>query len=340
MTLRGAGEFALIKKLAALRPQGTSQLKIGLGDDACAFHPRAGQDLLATCDLLIEKIHFDLKFSRPWQLGAKAVSASLSDIAAMGGKPLFFLVSLALPKRPSLNEKFALDLYRGMLEWASAYGAELAGGDTTASPGPLVIDVFLLGQVEEGRALTRGGARAGDAVFCTGSLGDSAAGLACLRAGGARRRGVDPGVRSLLKEKHLLPRPRVLAGRFLVENQAASSCIDLSDGLSSELNHLAEASGKRFEIWADRLPLSMAARAAARSLKRDSLDWALHGGEDYELLFTVPQAKRARVLNQMQRLTGTLPHEIGRVKAGPKGVWLVKGGEARPLKPGGWDHFK
>lgn len=203
-----------------------------------------------------------------------------------------------------------------------------------------MIDVFVLGEVEKGRALTRSGARIGDRVFCTGFLGDSAAGLECLRAFGAKRRLLDEGVRAILREKHLLPRPRVLAGRFLVQHRAASSCIDLSDGLSSELHHLADKSGVGFEIFAESLPLSPAARAAAKALRKNPMDWALHGGEDYELLFTTPPDKVSRVAGSMQRSTGTLPRLIGKVVHRTKGVKLVKAGKAMPLKAGGWDHFR
>ncbi|MES2202396.1 MAG: thiamine-phosphate kinase [candidate division FCPU426 bacterium] len=305
----------------------------GLGDDAALFKPTQGCEQLLTCDLLVEKVHFDLKTIAPWELGAKAVAASLSDVAAMGGRPRAFLVSLGMPKRKGLSTDFFKSLYAGMEAWSSSFGAKLAGGDTSSSPGPLFIDIFMLGEVEQGRALTRSGARPGDLICCTGTLGDSAAGLAALK----HKRGVPKDAAALAIKRHRLPVPRVLAGRFLVTKRAASSCIDVSDGLASELAHLAEESGVGMDIEATAVPLSGVCIRVAEALKTDPLQWALHGGEDYELLFTVKPSKMAMLQHEFGRLTGSGLHVLGRVRKG-KGVRMRVNKKWRKLGSGGYEH--
>jgi len=306
------------------------QIALGIGDDAAIFRPAPGCVSLLTSDLLIENVHFDLHTCSPWELGAKAVAASLSDIAAMGGLPKAYLVSLAVPRRAGLKLDFFKSLAAGMRAWGQSFGAELAGGDTTMSPGPLVVDVFMLGEVEKGRALLRSGARPGDLVFCTGSPGDSAAGLAVLQK---RLKRPDKGAAALVAKRHLLPIPRILAGRFLSRHQAATACIDISDGLSSELHHLAAESKVAIDLDAGAVPLS----AAARKLSPKALQWALSGGEDYELLFTVPRSKLKFVGENFRRMTGISATLIGRVKKG-RGLRMHLGGEWRPLPNSGYEH--
>jgi len=339
MSLRALGEFGFIRAMRARHPEAAagSPLRLGVGDDACALKLSPGTELLATCDLLIEGVHFDLATTGPWQLGAKALAASLSDIAAMGGLPRAYLVSLSIPKRKGLDEGFFAALYDGLAAWGQSFGAELAGGDTTRSPGPLVIDICCLGEAEAGRALLRSGAKPGDKAFVTGSLGGSAAGLACLKAPRAK---VDADARALCEKRHLLPQPRYLAGRWLLDRKAASSCIDISDGLASEASHLCAASHVGMRLEAQDIPLHQGACAAAKTLRRKALDWALYGGEDYELLFTVPPAKAALVEAEMPRLTGTPVACIGEVLAPRVGLCLRDGRHSRRLAAGGYNHFR
>jgi thiamine-monophosphate kinase len=282
--------------------------------------------------LLVENVHFNLKTSTPWQLGAKALAASLSDLAAMGAMPRLFLVSLALPK--GIKPGFLQSLYGGLTAWGSAFGAELAGGDTSASPGPLVIDIMALGEIEKGRALRRDAARPGDDLYVSGPLGDSAAGLACLRH---PRASLEKGVRELLVKRHLLPVPRVLAGRFLVKCRAGRACIDVSDGLASELHHLAEESGVAVDVEADAIPISREARQASSVFKRRALGWALSGGEDYELLFSASKSNRSLLERDFSRLSGAGLHRIGGVKKG-RGVRLRLQGRWKPLPNVGYEH--
>jgi thiamine-monophosphate kinase len=323
---RKVSELGFIKNLRAAFP------RQGLGDDAAIFKPAPGCEQVLTCDVLVEGVHFDLKTISPWELGAKAVAASLSDVAAMGAQPRLYLVSLAIPKKRTLNPGFFQALYAGMRAWGTAFGAELAGGDTSSSPGPLIIDIFMLGEVEQGRALKRSGSRPGDLICCTGSLGGSKAGLVALKD-----RRVSREAAALAIKRHRLPVPRVLAGRFLRTKRIASSCIDISDGLASELNHLAEESGLGFDIEAEAVPLSSSTLAVAASLKARALDWALYGGEDYELLFTAGPSRLKVLERDFSRLTGSEYHVLGRVRKG-RGVRIRGGQRWKVLKRGGYEH--
>ena len=318
--------------------QSSSSLVLGVGDDAAAWRPSRGFDSLFTSDLLVENVHFSLKTASAWQLGAKSVAASLSDIAAMGGLPRLFLSSIAAPKRRGLGGAFFEGLAEGARAWAQSFGAELAGGDLSATAGPLVLDIHMVGEVEQGRALRRSGARPGDWIVCTGHPGDSAAGLALLSLPAARRKKAGPALVAALGRKHLLPLPRVLAGRWLAANRAASSCIDISDGVAGDAGHLVELSGVGLDLDAASLPLSPAALAAGKALRKDPLEWALRGGEDYELLFTVPEKKMALVMRRLASETGTLVSVIGRVVK-KKGLRLRTQGRLRRLEARGYTHF-
>jgi thiamine-monophosphate kinase len=325
--LRERGFVEFLRAQAGFRPP---QLRLGIGDDAAIFRPAPGFESLLTCDLLVESVHFDLKTTPPWELGARAVAASLSDIAAMGGLPRAYLVSLAIPRRGALSKEFFKSLYAGMRAWGESFGAALSGGDSSSSPGPLLIDIFMLGEVEKGRALLRSGARPGDLVFCTGSPGDSAAGLAVLQG---KLKNPDKGAAAIAVKRHLLPVPRCLAGRFLSTQSAASACIDISDGIASEAHHLSRESGVAIDLDADAIPLSPAVRA----LGKNALDWALRGGEDYELLFTAPPSKLGLLERDFRGRTGVSLSLIGRVKRG-RGVRIKRHGKWKALADGGYEH--
>jgi thiamine-monophosphate kinase len=339
MSLKSLGEFGFIRAMRARHPATVpgSPLRLGVGDDACVLKPSPGCELLATCDMLIEGVHFDLATTGPWQLGAKSLAASLSDIAAMGGLPRAYLVSLSIPKRKGLDERFFAAFYDGLAAWGLSFGAELAGGDTTRSPGPLVVDITCLGEAEAGRALTRGGAKPGDKVYVTGELGGSAAGLACLQAPRAK---VNADARALCEQRHLLPQPRYLAGRWLLDRRAATSCIDISDGLASEAGHLCAMSRVGMRLQARAIPLHAGACVAAATLRRRALDWALYGGEDYELLFTVPKALASQVESLLPQQTGTAVTCIGQVLSRRAGLSLQDGRRRLSLRAGGYNHFR
>jgi thiamine-monophosphate kinase len=204
-----------------------------------------------------------------------------------------------------------------------------------------MLDIFMLGEVEKGKALLRSGAKPGDYICCTGQLGDSAAGLALLQrkaaAGGAAQGAVLASAKALLLKRHRLPVPRVLAGRYLLKEKAATACIDVSDGLASELRHLADESGVGMDIDAAAVPLSASALLAAKALKTRALDWALNGGEDYELLFTVRPSKMKLLAYQFGRMTGASFHVLGKVRRG-RGVRMKSGKRWKLLNQGGYEH--
>lgn len=305
---------------------------LGPGDDAALWQPKAGFHTVLTSDLLVEGVHFDLARFQPWELGARTAAANLSDLAAMGAHPRAFLVSIALPPKRGLGAAWLEAFHTGLHAWARAFGAVPAGGDLSASKAGLFIDATFIGEVERGKALRRSGAKPGDWVLCTGSLGDSAAGLRLMQNVRAAK-AVHPSDRMVLEKRHKTPVPRVLAGRWLLRHGAANACIDISDGLGSEAAHLAMESGVRIEIDAAYLPQSASCLSAASALKQDPLAWALSGGEDYELLFTAPPKLARQLIVDLPEHCGCAVSVIGEVSKG-KGAWLQQGRRKRPLKAG------
>jgi thiamine-monophosphate kinase len=282
----------------------------------------------------VEGRHFDLKTISPWQLGAKAMAVNLSDCAAMGAKPAYAVVSLGAPKDFPVKDLEAF--YDGLKEWGNSFGAKVVGGDTVGSE-KLVVNVALIGEVEKGRALKRSGAKAGDALFLTGTVGDSAAGLHSLQHPSAKGSEAAP----LLVKKHLTPLPRFTVGRHLVLKRLATAAIDLSDGLSTALHQLCRESGIGVELHEEGLPLSPSLLHYCSERGLDPLEFALHGGEDYELLFTVPLPKIPEVLRQVPAETGTAVKAVGRMTPKAKGVTLItRKGQRKPLEMKGFDHFK
>ena len=342
MKISDLGEFGLIGRIRRTYATGTARAPIGIGDDAAALAVSPGMTVLATTDMLLEGVHFDLATTELASLGWKAAAANLSDIAAMGGIPRFALVGLGIPRRFAAEDIAAF--YRGFMQLGRKHGLQLVGGDTCSSQGGLVISVTVLGETARKEIVTRAGARPGDGIFVTGTLGDSGAGLEILRNAecGMRKvkgRGKGPGSRvqgkvKILIGRHLKPVPRVEWGRKIGCSGVASAMIDVSDGLSSDLGHLCEEGGVGAEIIADRVPLSKELRQT-RGLRRPALEYALDGGEDYELLFTVPP-RNAAALRQL-RIPAT---EIGTVtKAGGMRI-IDRAGKAKRLVPAGYDHFR
>jgi thiamine-monophosphate kinase len=280
---------------------------LGIGDDCAIFRPRGGrEDLLFTTDLLIEDVHFRRQTHGAADVGWKALARGLSDIAAMGGQARFFLLSLAVARWA--DQAWVDEFYGGLLRLGRRAGVSLAGGDVARS-GKLVCDIVVCGAAPRGRALRRDGARPGDAIYVSGRLGGSALGLA---------RG--PGGPPAAWRRHLRPEPRLALGRFLRERLGATAAMDLSDGLSIDLERLCLAS-----------QVSAAIEPPPR-FPGATLEQALHGGEDYELLFTVPPHTRVPARAEGLPLT-----RIGEVGKGPTGVVLLNGA---PLAPLGYDHFR
>ncbi len=235
----------------------------------------------------------------------------------MGGLPHAAFLSLALPR--TLSQGWVDQFIAGFLELARRYRVLLAGGDTAQSPDGILADVVVLGTVPEGEAILRSGAKPGDLIYVTGSLGAAIADLEKLRQGKK--------LRPQSHRKHFYPEPRVAVGKFLREKKLASAMIDISDGLSTDLGHICEESGVGAVLYADRLPTAVAGE--------QGLDFALHGGDEYELLFTAPSDRRLP-----EEVGGVKITRIGEIVRGQKCKLILKNGKSRALKPGGWEHFK
>ena len=317
----------------------------GIGDDAALLKPRPGFEIVVTTDSFQEGIHFEMKWGTPGQLGAKALVANLSDIAAMAALPLAAVSALSLPA--DLEVETAMELVEGMAEIARRYGCPLVGGNIARSAAGIGITITVVGEVEEGRALRRSGAAPGQEIWVTGMPGLAHAGLVALQRrlepsffenssspGDSSSIEVQSAIRAFLE-----PRPRIDAARFLARKASASCMIDLSDGLSGDLEHLCEESGAGAVLSLERLPASRAVRTVAERCGADPLEYILNGGEDFELLFTAPPGKVAPVLPEFKEQLGLELTRIGEV-TGQKGLFLKDGeGTLSALRPSGFDHL-
>jgi thiamine-monophosphate kinase len=331
-TLAELGERGLIARLRRRLPPPGRDVLVGLGDDAAAVS-LDGDTLLLTTDTLLEGVHFRRSTATLRDIGAKAIAVNVSDIAAMGGEPRYALLALALP--PSLAVADVDELYAGVQDMAHQHGVTLVGGDTCAGPGGVVLSVTLVGRVA-GAPLRRSGARAGDALLVTGSLGAAAAGLAVLERGAGA---LPPAVVDAVVRPHRVPTPRVVESRLIRETGWATAMIDLSDGLVTDLGHVAAESQVGARVDVDALPVSEATRTVARALGADPLGWALSGGEDYELLFTVVPEHAADLGRLVTERTGTAVHRIGEVRPRDEGLrFLDRSGRPHAVRPG-FDHF-
>ena len=312
---------------------------VGPGDDAAVFAPARGALQVVTVDALVEGVHFDRSFTSPEAIGHRALAINLSDLAAMGSEPVAALLSLALPEQ---FEIAALDgLLDGFLALASVHRVTLLGGNITRTSGPLVIDVTAFGSVRPRRILSRAGARPGDAVYVTGSLGSAAIGLRMLSATRATTDTSGQPVDAQwtpATERYLHPSPRVLAGLLLGRNRAASSCMDCSDGLADALRQVAEASGVGMLIDGASVPMAEDVHAWHRVHGGDPLHTAFSGGDDYELLFTVRPSHRGRLRGVQQQVGDLSFTRIGVVTKSRD--LLVKRGDQTTVLPQGYEHFR
>ncbi|GAB4335186.1 MAG: thiamine-phosphate kinase [Desulfobulbaceae bacterium] len=308
----------------------------GIGDDCAVLADGGGGCRLVTMDTLVESVHFDLRWHPPDKLGRKTVSVNVSDIAAMGGRPLFVFLSLGLPQ--DFASAWVHEFFGGLEEACSEYGCLLVGGDTVRSPDGVLVTVTVIGEMKASEVVYRSTARPGDIVWVSGSLGMAAAGLKlCKKGRGDAAAGFDA-----LVNAHLDPSARLRLGRVLAEKRVARSMMDISDGLATDLSHLCVESGVGALIHGDRLPVSGAVRDAARLLGCDPLDLALRGGEDYELLFTAPAGKED-VVREITEETGVDLTPVGVIDDLP-GVRLVPSGavgeDAVDISFTGYDHFR
>ncbi|MBI5189493.1 MAG: thiamine-phosphate kinase [Nitrospirae bacterium] len=361
MKLSRLGEFGTIARIAARSRGPGEEVTVGIGDDAAAYMPGPGMSSLVAADMMVEGVHFDLGWTGYRELGRKALAVNLSDIAAMGGRPLYYLVSLGLPA--DMDSAGLDELYRGMEESAAPHGVRLIGGDTCSSA-ILVISVTIIGEAVPGKMITRTGACPGDDIYVTGTLGDSAGGLEILKAG-ARGEGLGaselPGVNvgaglrarpsenigagmAYLINRHIDPSPRVEAGMLLARSGLVTAMIDVSDGLSSDLGHILgigkmeRASGGKLGavIYDKVIPLS--GELVGVYGRGKAVRLALHGGEDYELLFTA-RPGGGDALAGLQDMAGIAINKIGSVADGGGLLLETAGGKRRALRPRGYEHF-
>ena len=314
------GEFGFIEKIKTIF--GTTEDIVGIGDD-CAVIPMGENDLLVTTDMLIEGVHFLRSDAIPEQVGYKSVAVNLSDIAAMGGRPIGTFLSIALPK--DAQGEWAERFMEGFAEISRHYGVPLLGGDTTSSLRDVAVNVAVVGTCSHGGAILRSGARVGDTIFVTGPLGDSGAGLKAILEGIERTAEVEA-----LIDRHYRPTPRVAEGVAIRTSGKARAMMDISDGIASDLGHILRASGVGAEVDLDSLPISPQMRTVAAAKGWNASHLAASAGEDYELLVVGT--------SELPQLVDIPLYSIGRITAGSGIVWL-EGGKKTEFNKSGYKHF-
>ncbi len=333
------GEFQLIQSIARGFSSPGPRPLIGIGDDAAILSHPSPAHLVISTDLLVEDIHFSRGSASWYDIGYKAAVANLSDIAAMGATPTYILVGVALPSHVTYHDW--KELYRGLSVPCKAHGVQLVGGDTSASNSSVFVAVTILGQVEPNYGLTRGGAKVGDVIYASGSLGNSAAGLACLTRLTSHNKGLilrQP--MKFLVSRHLRPTPRIALGQLLSSHRFASAALDLSDGLSGDLLHLCLQSRVGALIQEACLPMSPHIIRYASQTNVDPLPWVLHGGEEYELLFTVPPKYQRRLELAVKPLRIPVT-AIGVITPRRSGLRIVhQDGSTQKFLPQSYVHFK
>jgi thiamine-monophosphate kinase len=322
------GEKALIRQIRRMAGKAKKPvIQTGIGDDCAVLRllPRGGKpaDALVTTDFTLEGIHFRRDWHSPEAVGHRCLARGLSDIAAMGGEPIAAFLSLALPR--DLPQSWIGRFARSLIGLAERYGVTLAGGDTAESPNGILADIIVVGSVPRGKALLRSGARPGDLIYVSGELGGSAAAVLAMRAKPKRK------LKPQEYPRHFFPEPRIELGRILREKNLATAMIDTSDGLSTDLSHICEESGVGAELQVKAIP-----RASVGKPSREvDLRMAVHGGEDYELLFTAGANKRIP-----SRIAGVAITQIGRVTRGRSIFVFNPASIGYELEPRGWEHFR
>jgi thiamine-monophosphate kinase len=322
-----ASEFEFLELLRRKFGKPNKRIVAGIGDDAAILSQTAGKNMVVTTDMLVEDIDFRLGWISPLQLGRKALAVSLSDIAAMGAKPVWSMVSIGIPQ-VLWEDDFLNEFYEGWQDLAAKHNVSLTGGDISRTPDKLVIDSIVGGEVRKNRAIRRSGANPGDLIYVSGELGGAAAGLRCLQ----ENRPKTGAIEALIK-RHLMPEPRCSVGQTLGELKIATAMIDVSDGLSSDLAHICRESGVGAILSEDKIPVD-------KDLKMlnfpDELDLALNGGEDFELLFTVSRRLRKDLRNRLEKLPVTM---IGEITKDLGHIELVGSDGRTRLAPRGFRHF-
>jgi thiamine-monophosphate kinase len=326
-------EDSLVKKFAERAGGGTSgrgasTVILGMGDDAALFRAKAGNETILTCDWFLEGTHFLRDMHPPDAVGWKCLARAVSDVAAMGGAPRCFLLSLALPE--THTGRWLDHFLKGLRRAARKFRCALAGGDTTRRK-EILINVMAVGEVPAGHAALRSGARVGDIIYVSGRLGEAEFGLRLLKGSKGHAKAGDPRLR-----KHLYPEPRLALGHWLAKNRLVNGMMDISDGLSSDLPRLCSSSGVGARVETVSVPL-LGTRNLGLNLDLDPVQLALHSGDDYELLFTVSPHK-ARFLPKT--FLGLALSAIGKVTRERRLLLVNENGSERQLLPGGWDPFR
>jgi thiamine-monophosphate kinase len=310
-----AKELELIQRIRLAAARGRGKAAIGIGDDCSVLDIPRGHQVLVTTDFSLEDVHFRRAWHPADSVGHRCLARGLSDIAAMGGIPRAAFLSLALPS--ALPQRWVDEFLAGFLKLAQRYSVTLAGGDTAQSPAGILADIIVVGAVPTGKAILRSGASVGDIIYVSGTLGASVATLQELRSGKKPRPSAHP--------RHFYPDPRIAVGQYLREKKLASAMIDTSDGLSTDLRHICDESGVGAIIDSAALPSVNG---------DDDLQFSLHGGEDYELLFTAPPNRRIP-----RQIAGTTITRIGEITRGRTIKLKAPDGKSHPLQAGGWEHF-
>ena len=334
MELKQIGEFGFIHKISRgclIRPDNIIK---AIGDDAAAFTVASDLVSLITTDLLVERIHFIRKTISGFDLGYKSLAVNLSDIAAMGGEAREAFVSIGIP--PDCPLDYLEAVYDGMKHLAAKFDVNILGGDTTRSEIDLIINVVVHGTAARDQLLCRDMAEPGDIIFSTGYLGDSKAGLHLI----LNRLPVDSTEMQTLYRAHVLPEPHLREGRFLASQSGIRAAIDISDGLSSDLGHIAEQSAVGAAIYASEIPISVSLQTFCDAFGFDPLEYALRGGEDYTLLCTVAPGKATEIAQKFKNEFNRPLFRIGQTTADSRLELIYPDGTSKPISPRGWDHFK
>jgi thiamine-monophosphate kinase len=307
-------EKLLIQRIRRAASAKTNRGVLGIGDDCAVLPLPRGHEALITTDFSLEDVHFRREWHPPDSVGHRCLARGLSDIASMGGVPRAAFLSLALP--PELPQEWVDGFLSGLLKLARKFSVPLAGGDTAQSPDGVLADIVVLGSVPRGKAILRSGAKVGDFVYVTGTLGSATAVLNQLRDGKKVQPKSEP--------KHFYPMPRLSVGQFLREKKLATAMIDISDGLSTDLAHICEESGVGAVVYPEALPVAHGS----------TVELAIHGGDEYELLFTARPNRQVT-----KQIAGVAVRRIGEIISGKQMKLATREGKTEPLKPGGWEHF-
>lgn len=335
MKVAELGEFGLIDRLNKDLIAIPNEVICGIGDDTAVLPAQDRGDLLFTTDMLVEDVHFSLGFSSPYQIGWKAIACSVSDIAAMGGRPSNATISLAIPR--GIEVEFIDELYAGLRAAGQRYGVNIVGGDTVKTAGPIVVNVALLGWVECGRAVYRSGARPGDLIAVTGSLGDSAGGLKILKNDLSN---LPAHKKEYLLNRHLEPQPQLQLGPALAQRGLVTAMNDVSDGLASEVLEITRASNVGCVLVDQDIPISVPLFRLAAQMNTDAVEMALFGGEDYQLVFTFAP-DNLEVIEQIGAELGEEITVVGQITHREAGKIRRKGtNQEVNLEPMGYNHFR